>query len=172
MMMVVVMMVMPMPPDHNHRSPRMGVVMMVVMMSLGKLHRALGARSRRLIHRAQRRRSVADRLKQVGVGIGLQHVGRRRRGNRGSLSCGERAERGHCAEQTSNFLIHGGFLRGHDRPEPQTGRRPGSSVVPLQTWYLLLCGHFCRFAPGRSSLPAAYRSSCRSSRRAALNSSR
>ena len=76
MMVVVVVVVMTMPSDHHHRPPCMRVMMMVMMMGLGQLDGAFGPGRRTFIHRPKPRHGIRNRLKQIGIGIGLQHVDR------------------------------------------------------------------------------------------------
>ena len=85
MMVVVVVMMVPVAPDHDHGPTRMCVVMVVVMVGLGELNGALGTRRRSFIHCLECRGSVRNRLQQIGIGIGLQHVGRRGGGSRRRL---------------------------------------------------------------------------------------
>lgn len=70
-MMVMVMMVM--------TAPVVVVVMMVMVMILCELHaRRAAARPLLLVHRLQDRAGIRDGRQQVGIGIGLQHLRRRR----------------------------------------------------------------------------------------------
>ena len=80
MMMMVVMMVMA-PRYYDHGSPPPSVVMVVVMMMMVVIelrYLRIGLRLPcrcPLVERAQRGCGVRNWFQQVGVGIGLQHVG-------------------------------------------------------------------------------------------------
>lgn len=77
MMMMVVMV--PVAPDHDDRPAGISVVMVMVVMGLRQLNIGFGRSGRRaFIDDPQLRGGVRDRLQQVGVGIGLQHVHRLR----------------------------------------------------------------------------------------------
>jgi len=79
-MVMVVMMMVPVRHDHDARGPTpvMVVVMMVVMV-LRKLHpRLITHGTLLLIHRLQDLAGIGDRLEEVGVGIGVQNIRRRR----------------------------------------------------------------------------------------------
>ncbi len=80
MVMVVMMMMVPVRHDHDARGPTpvMVVVMMVVMV-LRELHpRLVADGTLLLIHRLQDLAGIGDRLEEVGVGIGVQNIRRRR----------------------------------------------------------------------------------------------
>jgi hypothetical protein len=82
MMMVVMVMMMPVVPVPRDYD-RMAVVVMMVV--LHELHRRLIAASAVLfIHCLQDRAGIGDRLKEVSVGIDVQHL--RRRWERSGLS--------------------------------------------------------------------------------------
>ena len=108
MVVMVVVVMMPMASNHDHRgTPRMAVVMVMMMVHLSQLHISLRGFGRRLlIQRLQRLCRIRDRLEQVGIGIRGKRVRRawRGRGLRGTKG----AERRHRSQKSSDLLVHKG----------------------------------------------------------------
>ena len=149
---VVMVMVMPVAFDH-HRGPPLGMMMMMV--SLSELDGALGPGCRAFIHRLERRRSVRDRLQQIGIGIGLKHVGWWRRGRR--LYRADRTERGYRAKKAGDFLVHGVFS-GALLPGTANQRRDKMFQIGRASMRVA-ARHFSRsdfFAPEGCSLSALH----------------
>ena len=74
MVMMVVVMMVPMTPDHDHRPAAPMAVMMVMVMVLSELDvRFLGS-GRTFIDDLEDLGGIWNRLQQVSVGVGLQRV--------------------------------------------------------------------------------------------------
>jgi hypothetical protein len=82
------------------------VVVVMVMVVLRELHaRRPGSRALLFIHCPQNRAGIGDGRQQVGVGIGLQHLCRRRK--RGGASRRNGAERCYRAQKSGDLLVQG-----------------------------------------------------------------
>ena len=107
---MMVMVAEPIPRHHDHARriaavEAVMVMMVVVMMMIVELSDVkvlMRSGWRRFIDRLQCRCCVRDRLQQLGEGTGVQDVCRSRR----RLSRSGRAQRGHGAEKSGDFLFH------------------------------------------------------------------
>jgi hypothetical protein len=87
-------------------APAVVVVVMMVMVVSRELHaRHPGSGSLLFIHCPQNRAGIGDGRQQVGVGIGLQHLCRRRK--RAGASRRNGAERCHRAQKSGDLLVQG-----------------------------------------------------------------
>jgi hypothetical protein len=132
MMMVVVVVVMMVPVamrhhDDHRAAPVVMVMMVVVVMELSELNVVLSGRRRTLfIDCLQHRLGVRDRFQQIGKGIRLQYIRRRRcRCSLGSVQCSERRHR---SQKSSDLLVHKVSSKAHS---PGTQREPRAHVPRL-----------------------------------------
>lgn len=100
---IVVVVMAPMRRDYDVRPP--GVAVMVMMMVV---LRELDARLHRsgrpvFVKRLQERPCILDRLQEIGIGTGVQHVGRI--WSRRSLDRTNRSERRHRSDYSGNLLF-------------------------------------------------------------------
>jgi hypothetical protein len=80
------------------------VMMVVVMVPVGELDAALfGACALLLIQRFQPRAGIRDRLQQFGIGVGGEHISRRRSGR--GLCGSNGSERGHRSQKSGQLLV-------------------------------------------------------------------
>jgi hypothetical protein len=80
------------------------VMMVVVMVPLGELNAALfGACALLHVQRFEPRAGIRDRLQQFGIGVGGEHVSRRRR--RRGLCGPQGSERGHRSQKSGHLLV-------------------------------------------------------------------
>jgi hypothetical protein len=128
--MVVVMVVMPMGhPDDDARPISVMMMMMVVMVILRELDISVPRRRRPLfVERLQQRARIRDRLQQVGIGIGLQRVGRgwRWRGMRSP----HRSERCHRSQKSGYPLFQSILLCPLPREETSICRNGSRKKSP------------------------------------------
>jgi hypothetical protein len=123
MVVMVMMMVVPVAMRHHddHRpTPVVMVMMVVVMVELGELNIVFSGRRLTLfVDRLQHRFGVRDRLQQIGEGIRLQDVCRRRSWcSLGGVQCSERRHR---SQKSSDLLVHKVSSKAHS---PGTQREP------------------------------------------------
>ena len=136
MVMVVMMVVVVMPV-----AVVMVVMMMVMVVILRELHaRRVTACALLFIHRLQQRAGIGDWCQQVGVGIGLQHLARRRK--RRGVTRRHGAERGNRAQKSGDLLVQSFSPCEPPRPESKTfGQKEGSRPADRAPHAVLAAQH-------------------------------